>query len=139
MNSAYRSITLEWLHKAESDFLFAEASLRELSGFYSQICVLCHDSAEKYLKSFIIYNGSRPDRTHDLFVLVNECSTFNNDMVRLNEACSVLNDFYTPLKYPSHYPEISREQAEEALSAARSIKDAVEGMLYETDTTRSCT
>ena len=54
MNEQYRKITEEWLNKAQSDYLFAEASLREFSGFYSQICILCHDAVEKNLKAFLL-------------------------------------------------------------------------------------
>ena len=54
MNAAYKVITQEWLGKARSDYLFAEASLKEFSGFYSQICILCHDAVEKYLKTFLL-------------------------------------------------------------------------------------
>jgi hypothetical protein len=169
MNAAYKALTQEWLSKAQSDLLFAEASLREFSGFYSQICVLCHDSAEKYLKTFLIAHGIRPDRVHDLMALLHEClkidalansrchprmslsgiHDFSNlqtgfpiriasgmtncegikidaTLCLLDMACSILNDYYIPLKYPSHYPDIIREQSAEAFDSVKLIQAEIE-------------
>lgn len=130
MNAAYKALTLEWLRKAQSDLLFAEASLREFSGFYSQICILCHDSAEKYLKAFLIANGTRPDRVHDLMALLHECLKIDASLDLLDMACSNLNDYYIPLKYPSHYPDIVREQSAEAFESAKLIQTEIEKRIY---------
>ncbi len=46
----------DWLAKADSDFRYAKASFESFDDFYSQICILCHDAAEKYLKAFLIFN-----------------------------------------------------------------------------------
>ena len=126
MNEAYRKITQEWLLKAQSDYLFAEASLREFSSFYSQICILCHDSVEKYLKSFLISHGKRPDRIHDLLAILNECSQIDSTLDVISSQCGILNDYYIPLKYPSHYPEMTHEQAEEAFAAAGAVRNEIE-------------
>ena len=129
MNEAYRTITVEWLKKARSDYLFAEASLKEFSGFYSQICVLCHDTAEKYLKAHLIAQGKRPDRVHDLLALLNECLQGDETLDVIATQCGILNDYYIPLKYPSHYPETTREQAEEAFTAAGVVRYEIEKRL----------
>ncbi len=130
MNEAYRIITEEWLKKARSDYLFAEASLRELSGFYSQICILCHDAVEKYLKAFLISRGKRPERVHDLLAILKECSQIDTTLSdAVSTPCSILNDYYIPLKYPSHYPEVTREQAKEAFTAAGMIQFEIEKRL----------
>jgi len=126
MNEAYRVIALEWLGKARSDYLFAEASLREFSGFYSQICILCHDAVEKYLKAFLVSHGRRPERIHDLLAVLHACAELDQTLADLAPHCAILNDYYIPLKYPSHYPEVIREQAEEAFAAAKAVREAVE-------------
>ena len=129
MNEAYRKITQEWLNKAQSDYLFAEASLREFSGFYSQICVLCHDVVEKYLKAFLISQGKRPDRIHDLLAILNESCQVDSTLDVISTQCSILNDYYIPLKYPSHYPEMTLEQAKEAFAAAGVVRCEIEKRL----------
>lgn len=129
MNESYRKITLEWLNKAQSDYLFAEASLREFSGFYAQICILCHDVVEKYLKAFLISQGKRPDRIHDLLAILNDSCQIDSTLEVISAQCGILNDYYIPLKYPSHYPEMTREQAEEAFAAAGVVRDEIEKRL----------
>lgn len=130
MNEQYKAITTEWLNKARSDYQFAEASLREFSGFYAQICILCHDSVEKYLKAFLISNGKRPDRIHDLLALLHECSGIDSTLQMISMQCGILNDYYIPLKYPSHYPEIIKEQAEEAFAAAGVVRVEIEKLVH---------
>ena len=89
MNEAYRKITQEWLNKAQSDYLFAEASLREFTGFYSQICILCHDVVEKYLKAFLISQGKRPERIHDLLAILNESRQVDSTLDVISVQCGI--------------------------------------------------
>jgi len=60
-----RQIIDEWLAKAEDDFRFAEMVLSEEKEYYNQICFHFQQSAEKYLKSFIIANNLGFEKTHD--------------------------------------------------------------------------
>ena len=65
-----KPITLEWIEKAEHDFLAAKREysarnnpLYDISCFHSQQCV------EKYLKGYLEENGIAFIKTHDLVVL----------------------------------------------------------------------
>jgi len=122
-----------WLEKAESDLSFAKASFEEFDNFYSQMCILYHDAAEKYLKGCIAAHGVRPERTHDLVVLLKEGTSLlkcREDLQIHEEECRILNRYYTPLKYPSHYPGATREQAKEAIEAATKIGKYIKSFLY---------
>ena len=68
------AIAREWLAKADEDFLFAEANLRDGSEFYAQLCFHFQQAAEKYLKAYIIGKGLPFDRVHDLVHLLKTCS-----------------------------------------------------------------
>lgn len=128
MKDEYKKVTIEWLGKADSDLEFAKASFEEFDDFYSQMCVLSHDAVEKYLKAYIASHGVKPERIHDLAALLNECAKLsaNPDEFRSQEeGCRVLNMYYTPLKYPSHYPIATKEQAKEAIAIASAISEFV--------------
>ena len=128
MNSEYAALTREWLSKAESDLEYARASFREFDDFYAQMCILCHDSAEKYLKALLVSEGVRPERTHDLLALLQECSSLAGAAAlreALEAACRLLNSYYVPLKYPSHFPLLTRDHADRALAAADSVERMV--------------
>jgi len=47
-------IIKEWITKADQDFEFARINLEEEKQFFAQICFHFNQSAEKYLKAFII-------------------------------------------------------------------------------------
>lgn len=138
MRDKYKRITFEWLNKADSDLNFAKSSFDEFDDFYSQMCILCHDAIEKYLKAYIASYGVKPERIHDLVVLLNECArlSVNPEDFKTQEAgCRILNRYYTPLKYPSHYPMATKEQAKEAINAASQIGEFIkEQILYSKDT-----
>lgn len=104
---------------------FARASFEDFDDFYRQICILCHDAAEKYLKAFITLHGVKPECIHDLLRLLNQCCEFSKELESLREVCITLNPYYTPLKYPSHYPMPSRDQAKEAIEAVIRISKII--------------
>ncbi len=55
----------EWLNKADEDFNFADANLKNGSTFYAQICFHFHQAAEKYLKAFIVAYDLELEKTHN--------------------------------------------------------------------------
>ena len=114
MKKGVEKVTLEWLRKAEDDLEFATVSLEELDDFYSHICILCHDSVEKFLKALLISQGKKPLKIHDLVTLLNDCISISRDKTKLQsivDSCRILNQYYIPLKYPTHYPPAIKEQA----------------------------
>ena len=66
-------IIQEWVDKADDDFDFARINLKEGKSFFSQICFHFQQSAEKYLKAYIIAKGLEFRKTHDLPLLLKFC------------------------------------------------------------------
>lgn len=99
-----KSIIQEWLQKGQSDFQFAEASLKE-GRFYEQICYLFQQSAEKYLKAFIIINDLPFKKVHDLGVLIETLTEKFSVDKELKEACDFLTTFYVEARYPG-FPDL---------------------------------
>ncbi len=128
MKRGVEKITLEWLRKAEDDLEFATVSLEELDDFYSHICILCHDSVEKFLKALLISQGKKPLKIHDLVTLLNDCISISRDKTKLQsivDSCRILNQYYIPLKYPTHYPPATKEQAVQAVKIAGEVAEMV--------------
>jgi len=116
------SIVREWMDKADEDLLFAEASLRDKSGFYAQICFHFQQAAEKYLKSFIIFRGLPFNKIHDLVNLLKICAEYDPTLSAFKEECVILNSAYIETRYPVHWPtDYSKETAEQSLAAVRII------------------
>lgn len=125
MPNEFKKVALEWLKKADNDLGFARAGFAAFDEFYSQMCILCHDAAEKYLKAYLVFSKKVPPRTHDLELLLGRCEKIARGFEAHLDECKILNRYYAPLKYPSHYPECTRQQAREAIGAAESISKFV--------------
>ena len=61
-----KRLTREWVRKAETDLLAAEALNRGKGLLHDQVCFHCQQSAEKYLKSLLEERGLAVPRTHIL-------------------------------------------------------------------------
>jgi len=57
------------------------------------------------------------------------CVGNESEFDKIEESTRLLNRYYIPLKYPSHYPVMNKDQAEEAISAAKEIKDVIKRLM----------
>ena len=115
-------IISDWLKKADEDFQFAVVNLREQKSFYAQICFHLQQTAEKYLKAYIVANELGFMKTHDLPLLLKICSSKDSSLDILRDACEYLNAFYVETRYPVHWPtNFSYEETEKALRAADQV------------------
>jgi len=119
-------ILREWISKAEDDFQFARISLEENKPFSAHICFLFQQSAEKYLKAFILAQGLKFQKTHDLSVLLKKCLEKTPDIAKLSDDCDLLATFYVETRYPVHWPAtFGLEDAELAHQASDRIRSFV--------------
>ncbi|KAF0134203.1 MAG: HEPN domain-containing protein [Candidatus Saganbacteria bacterium] len=132
MKNKPSQIVSEWLKRADSDFGFARAAFEDFDDFYSQMCILCHDAAEKYLKAYMVAQKGKYKRIHDLVTLLKDCGKIlNEDLSDLEKGCRILNNYYAPLKYPSHFSFVTKKQAAEALKITEEINKFIKGKLSE--------
>jgi len=86
------------------------------------ICFNCHQSAEKYLKGYLIYHSSdMPPRTHNLMELCALCAAHNNSFKDLIRACGSLNLYAISPKYP-HEIYLDEGLMKKAIGNANEIK-----------------
>lgn len=125
-----QSVIKEWLNKADEDFWFATANLRDGSEFFAQICFHYHQAAEKYLKAFIVSKGLPCNKVHDLVNLLETCAAVDDSLRQLKADCILLNAAYIETRYPVHWPtNYSRETAEEEAVAAGNISRMIRDSL----------
>lgn len=115
----------EWLTKADEDLEFA-VSVIEDSEFYAQICFHFHQSAEKYLKSFVIAWNLEFRKIHDLPVLLSQCQSKESSLGILLDDCNFLNRFYIDTRYPVHWPtQYTKKESMKARTAAEHIRNEI--------------
>lgn len=116
----------EWFERAQADYDFAKMGL-EQTQHYGQVCFLCHQTVEKYLKGFLVAHGIKPEKTHFLGMLVEQCVEADAAFRDWINACRRLERHYIAPRYPVPMAgEYKRRDAEEALRVAESIMSLVE-------------
>ena len=97
------ALTLEWVEKAEGDFLTAQREFRartapnyDAVSFHSQQCV------EKYLKALLQESNLAFGKTHDLSVLLNLLLVIHPAWSRELPAMRTLSAYAVELRYPGN-------------------------------------
>jgi HEPN domain-containing protein len=114
----------QWLAKAEEDFLVAQhllAGSLSLSavGFHAQQAV------EKALKAFLVYHQIEFPKTHDIDALLDLTAAIDKELSEMLSEASILTAYSVEARYPGDYPEITKADAAEAVSAATKALEAV--------------
>jgi len=130
----YQKVGQIWLIRAQEDILYAEGNFK--LGFYTQVCFLCQQSAEKALKAFLRRNGekiTRKFKIHLLPILLESCVKIDKDFKILSEQCLILNEYYAPTRYPEilglEFGGYNKETAVKALAFTKEIVSFAEKKL----------
>ena len=129
-----REAARRWVEKAEEDFratqilLGVEEFPPSVVGFHAQQCV------EKYLKAFLVSQGVKPPRIHDLVLLNSSCLEIDPDFRSITDSLHILNPFSIDFRYPGS--EVSAEEAREAVKHAEKVRDYVRKKLELEDDER---
>lgn len=120
-----KELPKEWFRKAGDDILFAEAGFKD-TRIPADACFLSQQSAEKFLKGFLVFSGQEYPRSHDLLFLLKICIGINPDFKKLNSDCKFLTKYYTAARYPDDMSfDFSSKDAVNALAAAKRIEKIV--------------
>src|SRR5437588_46089 len=93
-------LTREWVKKAEADIRVAKRALSWKPIFSDQVCFLCQQSAEKYLKALLQELGVRINKTHDIKLLVNQLVPVDKTLTRLRSGAKTLTRYAVQYRYP---------------------------------------
>ena len=94
---------------------------------YDAICYHCQQSAEKYLKAYLIQQGTVPRRTHDLEDLLTICVTYEAKLSALLPLVRFLDPFSVQFRYPGD--AATELQARDALSTLRRLRRSMRRIL----------
>lgn len=129
--------TKNWILKAESDLKIGRYGLTMEKPATDAICFHAQQCAEKYLKAFLIFHGKEIKKTHDIALLIEDCSETDPDFRNLYEVnADKLTEYAVELRYSvtdldDLFPPI--EETQEAIAIAEKVKDFVLGKLKEMD------
>jgi len=110
-------IAEEWFERGRHEIETAKL-LFEKEGYPEVILFHIHQAMEKYLKGFLIQNGWKLKKIHDLETLLTEAMDFDKEMEKYLDLGRRLTLFYYEERYPPGAPlSISRGDVEYILES----------------------
>jgi len=110
-----------WLKKARQDLEAAAWLFESPQALNNAVGFHCQQAAEKSLKAYLTWRDEPFEKTHSLVALVGLCLRFTHDFNELRTAATILTPYAVTTRYPGDLPEISNQEARDALELARQI------------------
>ena len=118
----------EWIKYANSDFEAVSILMSHRPQKLEIICYLCQQSAEKMLKSFLVYSNIKPPKKHELDDLCELCKDADETFTELFDLCDRLNPYANQPRYPFGL-EITESMMEMAVKDCEKIHAFVKSRL----------
>jgi HEPN domain-containing protein len=121
MVKGLKELVNKWLMKAENDLKTARQGFKAEEVITDTICYHCQQTAEKYLKAYLVSKDITPEKTHKIEELLEYCSKFDPSFEKVNDA-AILTEYAVELRYPDNFYIPSLEEAQEAYNLAQNVK-----------------
>jgi HEPN domain-containing protein len=123
-----KSLTIEWIQKAEDDFFVAQAMYRSRKHpVYDAVCFHSQQCAEKYLKAFLQEHDVDIPKTHKLLDLLRLCKENDPALEMLISDLIILDRFAVQVRYPGTTAD--KEDAKATLTALTSVRAMIRSQL----------
>ncbi len=114
----------EWLEIANQD-LNSAIFLKKMEPVpFEIICFHCQQSAEKYLKAFLVFKNINFPKTHDLITILKLCIAINPKFIRIKTNCIRLSEYAVEIRYP-YKLQLDKNLTDLAINDARLIKELI--------------
>ncbi len=118
----------EWVRKAEGDYENARLLARQRKNLLpDNLCWASEQSAEKYLKAFLVRHHVDFERRHDLVTLNELCMRVDSDFRLLEDALSNLEPCTPAVRYPG--TSVTAQEARAAFEAMKVVRKFVRSKL----------
>ena len=92
------------------------------------ICYHCEQSAEKYLKGYLIKCGNRVERTHDVVLLNKKCKSIDESFDIIEDECIELVPYGVQVRYP-YQLEVTEDDMTSAIKCTERIEKFIKGKI----------
>jgi HEPN domain-containing protein len=121
----------QWIEIADKDLALAEHVAATMWPTpHELVCFHCQQSAEKYLKSFLVLHDQEPPKIHDLTELSKLCEKLDPLFSKILEKCDILTYYGVQPRYPNE-KHIEKDEMIRSLEYARAIKAFVQQKMPE--------
>ena len=120
-----RELYEKWMRRANEDLAVAEQLLSYRVPYFGPIGFHAQQAAEKFLKAFLVWYQIEFPKTHDLSKLLQLVATRDKRLSGALQGILVLTDYGVDTRYPADLPDLTSNEASQAVELARQTKDAV--------------
>jgi HEPN domain-containing protein len=124
-----RELVHGWLAKAEADFAVAERLLPDGGAYAWAVAFHCQQAAEKFLKACLSQWQIEFPKTHDLQQLLGLATKQDATVTESLRDAATLTPYGVEARYPGDAPDVTVEEAQQALRVARLVRDKVRSVL----------
>lgn len=121
-----RELVQQWWAKAEEDLDVARHLLDYDTPYLNSVGFHAQQAAEKFMKALLVYYQIEIIQTHDLGKLLDLVSTREQSLADSLTDVTALNPYGVDVRYPSDSPEITPEEAENAIELATQVKSIIQ-------------
>lgn len=103
----------------------AEQLLSDAVPYFGSIGFHAQQAAEKFLKAFLVWHQIEFPKTHDLSQLLQFVALREKSLSASLQGILILTDYGVDTRYPADLPDLTANEASQAVELARQTKDAV--------------
>lgn len=120
----------KWLEFAKRDLDSAKFLINMHPKPIEIICYHCEQSAEKYLKGYLIKHGNRIEKTHDLVLINNKCKRIDDSFNIIEDECIELVPYGVQVRYP-YQLDVTGDDMISAIDCAERIERFIKGKIED--------
>ena len=124
-----------WWHQAMQDLRLAQVGVKhDALGTAAAISYCCQQACEKMLKSYLLTQGWKVAKTHDLRLLANEAKKNLPVITPLLSSLSDLSADFIQSRYPFTFEKgIDEADVKRAVETAEHLRSLLEGIVLQKD------
>lgn len=120
-----REIVQQWLAKADEDFAVAERLVCGEEPLLASAAFHAQQAAEKFLKALLVHYQIEFRKTHDLGELLDLVAQVDRPLADSLGDVTALNPYGVETRYPGDHADVRQRDAEDAVSLAGRVRQAV--------------
>ena len=122
-----KELTLEWINKAEEDYIVAIRESGTEPVIYNVVCFHCQQSVEKYFKAYLQEMSIEFEKTHDIRFLYEKVKDKLKNLSEYKDDFDELSLWAVELRYPGVSAE--KEDAEKSLKIMIKVREVIRNIL----------
>jgi HEPN domain-containing protein len=131
MTDAKAQLVQSWLTKAQHDLASARVLAASDPPLLDTAIYHCQQAAEKAVKGYLVFCDQEFERVHDIEVLIRSAMPYAAEFADWIDVGIQLTPYARIYRYPGYAVEPSREQFDQAVSAAEGLYKFVLSLLPE--------